>query len=172
MLKARQLSFRHQLPVIPIHHMEAHALVARMGQQADVPFPFLCLLVSGGHNLLVLVRGVGRYVQIGSTLDDALGEAYDKIARMLGLELKPHGGAALEALARSGNPARYRFAVPMRRHPNCDFSYAGLKTSVRMAIEQEVPAAPPEEQQQVCSSLLHTVCSVFAACNGVCCYPA
>lgn len=123
--------------------------MARLGQSDNVPFPFLCLLVSGGHNLLVLIKDVGQYVQIGSTLDDALGEAYDKIARMLGLQLDPNGGAALEKLALSGDPGRYKFAVPMRKHPNCDFSYAGLKTSVRMVIEDQVDSAAESERDQV-----------------------
>eukprot|EP00775_Hariotina_reticulata_P010771 gene10771-10927_t len=95
----------------------------------------------GGHNLLVLVRGVGNYLQLGSTLDDALGEAYDKVARMLGLELKPNGGAALEVIARQGNPHAYPFAVPMKKYGNCDFSYAGLKTSVRLCIEKVLGSA-------------------------------
>ncbi len=121
MAKARQLSRDHRLPLVPVHHMEGHALVARLPQQTysvtasggaatcsggvpEVMFPFLCLLVSGGHNLLLLVRGVGQYVQLGTTLDDALGEAYDKIARLLGLDLRPNGGAALERFAKSGDP--------------------------------------------------------------------
>ena len=72
--KAHALAARHALPLVPVHHMEAHALVARLGRQAEVAFPFLCLLVSGGHNLLLLVEGVGQYIQLGTTLDDALGE--------------------------------------------------------------------------------------------------
>ncbi|KAJ9518177.1 hypothetical protein QJQ45_010078 [Haematococcus lacustris] len=142
--KALELCTRHQLPLLPIHHMEAHALVARMMPNAAQrpPFPFLCLLVSGGHNLLVLVRGPGQYVQLGATVDDALGEAFDKTARLLGLEPRPSGGAALEALASQGNPTAFKFAVPMKKRTNCDFSYAGLKTSVRMAIEAHVGVAP------------------------------
>jgi tRNA A37 threonylcarbamoyltransferase TsaD len=182
--KARSLSRALGAPLVPVHHMEAHALVARMpaavaaaaaaatttggagggssnssssnsntasspsssaaAAAASAPqFPFLVLLVSGGHNLLLLARGVGEYVQLGSTLDDALGEAYDKVARMLGLVAAPHGGAALEALARRGDPLRYPLPVPMKRRANCDFSFAGLKTSARMCIEREL--APLEE---------------------------
>ncbi|KAL6762262.1 Gcp-like domain-containing protein [Haematococcus lacustris] len=138
--KALELCTRHQLPLLPIHHMEAHALVARMmpNSAQRPPFPFLCLLVSGGHNLLVLVRGPGQYVQLGTTVDDALGEAFDKTARLLGLEPRPSGGAALEALASQGDPTAFKFAVPMKKRTNCDFSYAGLKTSVRTAIEAHV----------------------------------
>ncbi|WIA37240.1 hypothetical protein OEZ86_014187 [Tetradesmus obliquus] len=141
--KAHALSRTHNIPIVQIHHMEAHALVARMaaGGSEALPFPFLCLLVSGGHNLLVLVKGVGSYVQLGTTLDDALGEAYDKVARMLGLDLKPNGGAALEAIARQGNPDAFAFGVPMKKYGNCDFSYAGLKTSVRLCIEKNLGSA-------------------------------
>jgi hypothetical protein len=82
------------------------------------------------------------------------GEAYDKVARMLGLELKPHGGAVLEALARRGDAARFPLPVPMRRHPNCDFSFAGLKTGVRLCIEKELPppGAPGEGRGCACST--------------------
>ncbi|KXZ51777.1 hypothetical protein GPECTOR_11g220 [Gonium pectorale] len=120
---------------------DASAVASDVFRCASVPFPFLCLLVSGGHNLLVLVRGVGDYVQLGTTVDDALGEAYDKVARLLELELRPHGGAALEALARDGDPRAFRFAVPMRKYATCDFSFAGLKTSSRLAIEQRLAPA-------------------------------
>ncbi|KAG2423278.1 hypothetical protein HXX76_015427 [Chlamydomonas incerta] len=120
----------------PDRELDAAAVLADVTAAASLPFPFLCLLVSGGHNLLVLVRGVGSYVQLGSTMDDALGEAYDKVARLLALDLRPHGGAALEALARQGDPTAFKFAVPMRKYGTCDFSFAGLKTSARLAIEQ------------------------------------
>jgi len=135
-LKARQMAANHSLPLIPVHHMEAHALVARLGADDEVRFPFLCLLVSGGHNLLMIVEGVGRYIQLGTTLDDALGEAYDKVARLLDLELKPSGGAVLEALALDGDPDAFKFTLPMQRRKTCDFSYAGLKTGVRLEIEK------------------------------------
>lgn len=147
-LKARSLSHAHSLPIIPVHHMEAHALVVRCTDRQDVEFPFLCLLVSGGHNLLMVVRGVGNYLQLGSTLDDALGEAYDKIARLLGLDLQPSGGAALEALAKEGDPLAFKFPIPLRKRQNCDFSYAGLKTSVRLAIE-ELVGEPSEANRQL-----------------------
>jgi N6-L-threonylcarbamoyladenine synthase len=131
---ARRLAAAHALPLIPVHHMEAHALVARL-DRPDLEFPFLCLLVSGGHNLLVVAEGVGRYALLGATLDDAVGEAFDKVARLLGLEARPSGGAALEALAARGDPKAVRFTVPLRRRPTCDFSFAGLKTAVRLAVE-------------------------------------
>jgi N6-L-threonylcarbamoyladenine synthase len=140
--KAKELCGQHGVTMIPVHHMEAHALVARLTE--DVPFPFLCLLVSGGHNLLLVVEGIGRFVQLGTTLDDALGECYDKTARALDLEAVPSGGAALEALAREGDEDAFSFPVPLKKRRTCDFSFAGLKTSVRLAIEREQQRAAVE----------------------------
>ena len=159
-VKAQDLCHEHGLPIVPVHHMEAHALVARVGDGATAnesnddadaadaddaddalvraPFPFLALLVSGGHNQLILARAVGEYRVLGGALDDALGEAYDKTARLLGLDVGGGGGPALEALARRGDSKAYRFPVPLRRRKDCDFSYAGLKTAVRLAIERDL----------------------------------
>lgn len=148
-LKARQVSFEGNVPLIPVHHMEAHALVARLctrnpdifpeSQASSMRFPFLALLVSGGHNLLVLVEGVGSYKILGTTLDDAVGEAYDKVARLLGLDLSRGGGPAVEALALEGSPVAFDFPVPLKnsrdKAKNCDFSFAGLKTAVRTEIQ-------------------------------------
>ncbi|KAK1305735.1 hypothetical protein QJS10_CPA10g00813 [Acorus calamus] len=132
--KARQVAGKFTLPIIGIHHMEAHALVARLVEK-ELKFPFLVLLISGGHNLLILARDLGHYVQLGTTIDDAIGEAYDKIARWLGLDMRKGGGAALEELAHEGNADSIKFSVPMKQHKDCNFSYAGLKTQVRLAIE-------------------------------------
>ncbi|KAK1262200.1 hypothetical protein QJS04_geneDACA020548 [Acorus gramineus] len=145
--KARQVAGKFTLPIIGIHHMEAHALVARMVEK-ELKFPFLVLLISdyagsltdrrstsGGHNLLILARDLGHYVQLGTTIDDAIGEAYDKIARWLGLDMRKGGGAALEGLAHEGDADSIKFSVPMKQHKDCNFSYAGLKTQVRLAIE-------------------------------------
>eukprot|EP00899_Mesostigma_viride_P029338 jgi/Mesvir1/958/Mv17512-RA.1 len=142
-VKAHSIAREYSLPVVPIHHMEAHALVARLSE--DVQFPFLTLLISGGHNLLMVAHGVGRYTQLGSTLDDALGEAYDKTARLLGLDMSRGGGPALEALALEGDASRFKFTVPMAGKHNCDFSYAGLKTAVRLAIQEELGDDPPSD---------------------------
>lgn len=137
--KAQKMSAQYCLPIVPVHHVEAHALVARLcaGTEA-VTFPFLALLVSGGHNMLITARGVGDYTILGSTLDDALGEAYDKTARLLGLPVGGGGGPALEKLALEGDPTKYKFPVPLRQRKNCDFSYAGLKTAARMAIDADI----------------------------------
>lgn len=130
---------RHQKPFVRVHHLEAHCLLARQAAlssgEEPVDFPFLCLLVSGGHCQLLLCRGVGRFEVIGSTLDDALGEAYDKVARLLGLGVGGGGGPALEALALEGRPGAVTFPVPMARRKDAHFSFAGLKTAVRMRVQ-------------------------------------
>ena len=122
------------MPLVPVHHMEAHALVTRLFD-ADVSFPFLALLVSGGHCQLVLARAVGDYVLLGTTLDDSVGEAYDKVARMLRVPaVAEHGGAALERLARRGDATAFSFKVPMERRNDCHFSFSGLKTAVLYTV--------------------------------------
>ncbi|CAI9786012.1 unnamed protein product [Fraxinus pennsylvanica] len=132
--KARKLAGTYALPIVGVHHMEAHALVARLVQR-ELQFPFLVLLISGGHNLLILARDLGNYVQLGTTIDDAIGEAYDKTAKWLGLDLRKSGGPAVEELAREGDADSIKFKVPMKQHKDCNFSYAGLKTQVRLAVE-------------------------------------
>ncbi|XP_078448051.1 glycoprotease 1 isoform X2 [Wolffia australiana] len=132
--KARKVAGQFNLPIVGVHHMEAHALVARLTEK-DLKFPFLALLISGGHNLLILAHELGHYVQLGTSIDDAIGEAYDKTARWLGLDLRKGGGPALEELATEGDANSIKFSIPMRQHKDCNFSYAGLKTQVRLAIE-------------------------------------
>lgn len=140
--KARCVAAEYGLPFIPVHHMEAHALVARADEtsRASASFPFVALLVSGGHNMLVLARGLGRYTVLGTTLDDAAGEAFDKTARLLELDVSSGGGPAVEQLAKHGDPRALAFPVPLRRSrtkaKTCDFSFAGLKTAVRMYMER------------------------------------
>eukprot|EP00892_Ulva_mutabilis_P011995 jgi/Ulvmu1/9168/UM005_0266.1 len=137
--KARQLAHSHNLPLVPCHHMEAHALVARLNNKVE--FPFVCLLISGGHNLLLVVRGVGDYMQLGTALDDSIGESFDKVARMLGLDAMPSGGPALEAFAKHGDPTAVPLTLPMQAKKTCDFSYSGLKTSVLIALQERCPPA-------------------------------
>ncbi|KAL8227997.1 hypothetical protein R6Q57_015581 [Mikania cordata] len=134
--KARKIAAIYQLPVVGVHHMEAHTLVARLCDR-DLQFPFMALLISGGHNLLVLARDLGHYLQLGTTIDDAIGEAYDKSAKWLGLDLRRSGGPAIEELARQGDAQSVKFSVPMKQHKDCNFSYAGLKTQVKLAIESK-----------------------------------
>ncbi|CAN5240345.1 tRNA (adenosine(37)-N6)-threonylcarbamoyltransferase complex transferase subunit TsaD [soil metagenome] len=117
-------------PLLAINHLEAHALTPRL--LGSLSFPYLLLLVSGGHTQFQIVEGVGQYRRIGTTIDDALGEAFDKTAKLLGLPYP--GGPAVEILARSGNPLRFDFPRPMKGRDNCDFSFSGLKTAVREVV--------------------------------------
>ncbi|MFL2553623.1 MAG: tRNA (adenosine(37)-N6)-threonylcarbamoyltransferase complex transferase subunit TsaD [Candidatus Rariloculaceae bacterium] len=131
---AVSLAYGLGIPAIPIHHMEAHLLVSRL--EEDSPeFPFLALLVSGGHTMLVQVGGLGDYRTVGNTLDDAAGEAFDKVARLL--DLTYPGGPALAALAELGNSRAYKFPRPMHGR-GLDLSFSGLKTAVRLKIEHEL----------------------------------
>ncbi len=119
-------------PYLAINHLEAHALTARLPGRGVAPeFPYLLLLVSGGHCQCVAVQGVGRYRRLGTTLDDAVGEAFDKTAKLLGLPYP--GGPALEALAREGRP-RFALPRPLLRREGCDFSFSGLKTAVAQLV--------------------------------------
>ncbi len=137
---AKALALTHDKPFIGVHHLEAHVLMARLAVgAAEVPFPFLTLLTSGGHCQLLLTRGLGQHAVLGSTLDDALGEAFDKVARLLELPVGGGGGPALEALAREGDPTAVPLPIPMQKKRNFDFSFAGLKTAVRLALERTHP---------------------------------
>ncbi|SEP10937.1 tRNA (adenosine(37)-N6)-threonylcarbamoyltransferase complex transferase subunit TsaD [Aquisalimonas asiatica] len=127
----RSLAWARQLPAIGVHHMEAH-LLAPLLEDDPPAFPFVALLVSGGHTMLVQVAGVGRYRLLGESLDDAAGEAFDKTAKLLGLPYP--GGPQLEQLARGGEPDRYRFPRPMTDRPGLDFSFSGLKTFTRNLV--------------------------------------
>ncbi len=121
---ARSLAWAWQIPAIAVHHMEGH-LLAPMLETNPPPFPFVALLISGGHTLLVQVEGIGRYRLLGESLDDAAGEAFDKTAKLLGLSYP--GGPKLAELAEKGNPT-YKFPRPMTDRPGLDFSFSGLKT--------------------------------------------
>ena len=122
-------------PFIGVNHLEGHALTARLTD--NVAFPYLLLLVSGGHTQIVLVKGVNDYERWGTTIDDALGEAFDKTAKLLGLGYP--GGPAVEQAALSGTHNRFRLPVPMRKDPRLDFSFSGLKTAVRQMAEEQTP---------------------------------
>ncbi len=121
----RSLAWSLNIPAIGVHHMEGHLLAPLLEHPAP-QFPFVALLVSGGHTLLVHVINVGQYEILGDTRDDAAGEAFDKTAKLLGLPYP--GGPALERLARQGDPKRFRFPRPMTDRPGLDFSFSGLKT--------------------------------------------
>lgn len=165
---ARRLAAKHGKPLIPIHHMEAHALAIRLVQRVD--FPYLVLLVSGGHCQLAVVRDIDDFLLLGQTMDDAPGETFDKVARRLKLINLPEcrglsGGRALEFLAErdSGNPLAYRFPEPLTSYRTCNFSFSGLKNSVYRKIEAlekehglEADALLPEIAD-LCASTQHAV---------------
>lgn len=149
---AKAIALVHGLPLIAINHLEAHALTT--GLTEDLQPPYVLLLVSGGHTQLLLIEDVGRYVRLGTTIDDALGEAFDKTAKMLGLP-QP-GGPSVEKAARSGDPKRFALPRPMLGRPEPHFSFAGLKTAVRLAAEA---AAPLDDQTiaDLCASFEQAV---------------
>ena len=128
---ARSIAYAWDVPCIGVHHMEGH-LLAPLLEPEPPQFPFVALLVSGGHTLLARVEGVGRYELLGSSLDDAAGEAFDKTAKLLGLGYP--GGPQLAALAEQGRPDVFRFPRPLTERPGLDFSFSGLKTAVVVAL--------------------------------------
>lgn len=131
---ARSLGWALNIPTLGVHHLEGH-LLAVMLEDDHPTFPFLALLVSGGHTLLVDVQGIGQYRILGESLDDAAGEAFDKTAKLLGLGYP--GGAALAKLAEQGNPNRFRFPRPMTDRPGLDFSFSGLKTFAVTTLQNQ-----------------------------------
>lgn len=139
-MSAKAIAAVHKIPFVAVNHLEGHALTARLSDK--VAFPFLLLLVSGGHCQLLAVEGVGRYRRLGTTLDDAAGEAFDKVAKMLGLGYP--GGPVIERAAARGDRGRFAFARPMKGRPGCDFSFSGLKTAVRAAVEALPPGSLSE----------------------------
>jgi tRNA N6-adenosine threonylcarbamoyltransferase len=131
----RSLALAWHVPAVGVHHLEGH-LLAPLLEPDPPPFPFIALLVSGGHTLLAHVEGLGRYRVLGSSLDDAAGEAFDKTAKLLGLGYP--GGPALARLAERGQPGRFEFPRPMLDRPGLDFSFSGLKTAVVVALRGRV----------------------------------
>ena len=132
---AKAIARMHRLPLVAVNHLEGHALTPRLTD--GVAFPYLMLLVSGGHSQFVIVEGLGRHTRVGTTIDDALGEAFDKTAKLLGLPYP--GGPEVEKRARTGDPARFDLPRPLMRRDSFDFSFSGLKTAVRLAAEAEQP---------------------------------
>lgn len=134
-MTAKAIALAKDLPFIAVNHLEGHALTARLTNKVE--FPYLLLLVSGGHSQLLIVRGVGNYTRLGTTIDDAVGEAFDKSAKILGLDYP--GGPAVEVAAKLGDAKRFDLPRPMRGRPGCHFSFSGLKAAVKRAVD----ALPP-----------------------------
>ena len=143
---ARSLAWAWGVPALGIHHMEGH-LLAPMLEDPAPTFPFVALLVSGGHTQLVQVADVGAYELLGESVDDAAGEAFDKTAKLLGLGYP--GGPALAALSRHGDPARFRFPRPMTDRPGLDFSFSGLKTFALTTLQQQTEQTPPSQLEKL-----------------------
>ncbi len=145
-------------PLVAVNHLEGHALVPRLHAAAangmdgvtSVEFPYLLMLASGGHCQILLVRGVGQYEMIGQTLDDSAGEAFDKIAKMLGLGYP--GGPVVDRRAAQGNPKAFDFPRPLCDKPGCDFSFSGIKTAARTFLSQVEPPYSDELINDFCAS--------------------
>lgn len=160
---AKGLAIAHRLPFVAVNHLEAHALTARLPSLANpaVAFPYGLMLLSGGHSLCVAVVELGRYERLGGTVDDAVGEAFDKVAKLLGLPWP--GGPALEILAKTGDRTRFQLPRPMLRRAGCDLSFSGLKTAVAQTLRQ-LPAATPKAQDKadIAASFQQAVAEVLA----------
>ncbi|MDK1387595.1 tRNA (adenosine(37)-N6)-threonylcarbamoyltransferase complex transferase subunit TsaD [Sinorhizobium sp. 8-89] len=139
-------------PLYAVNHLEGHALTARLTD--GLTFPYLMLLVSGGHTQLILVKGVGDYERWGTTIDDALGEAFDKTAKLLGLPYP--GGPAVERAARTGDPRRFDFPRPLVGDARLDFSFSGLKTAVRQAAQSLEPVTE-QDVADICASFQRAI---------------
>jgi N6-L-threonylcarbamoyladenine synthase len=142
-MAAKAIALVHNKPFVAVNHLEGHALTPRLSD--DVAFPYLLLLVSGGHCQVLVVEGVGQFRRLGTTIDDAAGEAFDKVAKMVGLGYP--GGPAVQAAAAQGDSGRFALPRPMKGRPGCDFSFSGLKAAVRRTIEQ-MPPGPLTVQDQ------------------------
>ncbi|WP_457670944.1 tRNA (adenosine(37)-N6)-threonylcarbamoyltransferase complex transferase subunit TsaD [Thiolapillus sp.] len=147
---ARSLAWTWKVPAVEVHHMEGH-LLAPMLEEHPPAFPFVALLVSGGHSMLVKVEGIGRYSLMGESLDDAAGEAFDKTAKMLGLGYP--GGPAIAARAEQGDPARFQFPRPMTDRPGLDFSFSGLKTYALTTMQKESAGLSEEALERLKSDI-------------------
>src|SRR5215469_12348574 len=154
---AKAIALVRDKPLIAVNHLEAHALTARLIE--FVPFPYLLFLASGGHTQIVAVRGVGDYVRLGTTLDDAIGEAFDKTAKLLGLGYP--GGPQVEQEARRGMASRFALPRPMMGRPECDFSLSGLKTALRLEAEKVAPLTD-QDVADLCAAFQQAVVDVVA----------
>jgi N6-L-threonylcarbamoyladenine synthase len=144
---AKAIAMVHDTPLIAVNHLEAHALTPRL--TCAIAFPYCLFLASGGHTQIVAVAGVGNYVRLGTTVDDAMGEAFDKVAKMLGLPYP--GGPQVERAANDGDPTRFAFPRPMLGRADANFSLSGLKTAVRNEASKITPLEP-KDISDLCAS--------------------
>jgi N6-L-threonylcarbamoyladenine synthase len=157
---AKGLGLKLGIPVIPVHHIEGH-IYSGMLEHPECGFPFIALIVSGGHTSIFLVREFGEEIAIGNTKDDAAGEAFDKIGKMLGLGYP--AGPRIDALAREGNPKAFTFPRALMHEDNYDFSFSGLKTSVRYFLQKEFPNGIQDEStlKDICASVQEAIVEVL-----------
>ncbi|MEP6343593.1 MAG: tRNA (adenosine(37)-N6)-threonylcarbamoyltransferase complex transferase subunit TsaD [Maricaulaceae bacterium] len=155
LMAGKGLALSLGVPFMGINHLEGHALSPRLA--APCPFPYLLLLISGGHTQLISVNGLGDYHRLGSTVDDAAGEAFDKTAKHMGLGFP--GGPRVEKLAKNGDPKAYQFPRPFKGKPHADFSFAGLKTAVARAFDASDKT--PQTQANIAASFQQAVCETF-----------
>ena len=161
-MTAKAIAAVHDLPLIAVNHLEGHALTVRLTE--DVPFPYLLLLVSGGHCQLLIAEGVGKYKRLGTTLDDAVGEAFDKTARLLGLGYP--GGPAVEMMAKNCDDSdralkKFPLPSPMVGREGCDFSFSGLKTSVKRIVDKLPEKIDPRDAADICYSFQNSVAKIL-----------
>ena len=153
---AKAISLAAKKPFIAINHLDGHALTPRLSHSLE--FPYLLLLISGGHSMFLAVEGPGKYKLLGQSIDDALGEAFDKTGRLLGLGYP--GGPAIEKIAVNGDPFRFRLPHPLKGRDNCDFSFSGLKTAVRQTAEKLSPLTL-KDREDIAASFQYTICKII-----------
>ena len=153
---AKAISLAAKKPFIAINHLDGHALTPRLSHSLE--FPYLLLLISGGHSMFLAVEGPGKYKLLGQSIDDALGEAFDKTGRLLGLGYP--GGPAIEKIAVNGDPFRFRLPHPLKGRDNCDFSFSGLKTAVRQTAEKLSPLTL-KDREDIAASFQCTICKII-----------
>jgi N6-L-threonylcarbamoyladenine synthase len=155
---AKALSIRYNIPIVPVNHIEGHLFSGNL--QEEVPFPFISMVVSGGHTALFYVTSFSTYEIMGLTKDDAAGEAFDKTAKLLGLPYP--GGPEIDKLAKKGNPKAYNFPRSMMHSGDYNFSFSGLKTSVRYFVQKEFPDGVPEDKMpDICASVQSAIVDIL-----------
>ena len=157
LMTAKALSLSCNIPYLGINHLEGHALTARLTDGLE--YPYLLLLVSGGHSQILCVHGLGKYERWATTIDDAAGEVFDKTAKLLGLPFP--GGPNVEKAANEGDPLRFKFPLPLKGQDTLNMSFSGLKTSIRQTAEKLSPLSD-QDVADLCASLEKTMGNVFA----------